>query len=218
LPASAVVDNDVLIKAACFSLLAELLAAFGGAGSIGILGAAKYVVRDRLARDERILDRERATASWQAFLGSAEQIEPSPPVVELATRLEETASDAGVFLHVGESLLCAIAVDCSALSLVTGDKQAIVAMQVLVASVNELVSLSGRVVCLEQLIEGIVARLGPEATRLSVCGEPDADRALSICFQCSSGVDGRLDPEGLRSYIEDLRKQAPNMLSAKNPF
>lgn len=218
MPARAAVDNDVLIKGACFSLLGELLTAFGGPGSVGILGAAKYVVGDRLNRDERVRDRHRATASWHAFLPIAEELEPTTPVIEFATTLEEAASEAGVALDVGESLLCAIAVERSELSLATGDKRAIVAMQVLVARIAGLRLLCGRVVCLEQLIDGLVKRLGPAAVRSAICAEPDADLALSLCFQCGQGVDGQLDPDGIQSYVGDLRRDAPDMLVAAAPF
>ena len=41
------VDNDVLIKAACYGLTTELDAS----RSLGVLGAARYVVAKRIERD-----------------------------------------------------------------------------------------------------------------------------------------------------------------------
>lgn len=92
LAANALVDNDVLIKVAAYCLLGDLMAALGGPKAVGVLGAARYVVRDRLARDGRIRDRERASAAWQAFLVEAEEVEPSTAEVDLATTIEEAAS------------------------------------------------------------------------------------------------------------------------------
>jgi len=218
LPPSAVVDNDVLIKGACYSVLAELLLAFGGRGSLGVLGAARYVVADRLSRDERVLHRDQAIVRWEEFLGLAEELEPSPEALDLATTFEEVALSVGVALDVGESLLCAVAIVRPVPSVITGDKRAIEAMEILVPTVNQLETLAGRVVCLEQLIEALVRRLGVDATRLAICRQPKADRALSICFQCGLGADGQLDPDGLRSYIADLRGRAPTMLAGGVPF
>jgi len=218
LPLSAVVDNDVLIKGACYSLLAELMAAYGGAGSLGVLGTARYVVPRRLLRDPRLVNRDQAVARWGTFFVDAEEVEPTPKAIDLATALEEAAAAAGVPLDVGESLLCAVAIDRPVPGVVTGDKRAIEALELLLAGVNELRSLTGRVLCLEQLIEALIPRLGAGVTRAAVCAEPCADRALSLCFQCGRRSDGRIDPEGLRSYIGDLRRRAPTILALRPPF
>jgi hypothetical protein len=203
----------VLIKLACYSMLGELLAMYGGRSSVGILGAARYVVGDRLRRDDRVLDRERAATDWRAFLDDAEELEPSPQAVELATELEETASGVGLSLDVGESLLCAVTVERLVPHLLTGDKRAIEAMEVLIRSTEKLKPLAGRVVCLEQLVGALTAALGEAKVRAAVCSEPRADRTISVCFQCTRATGGRLDPDGLPSYIGELRKRAPTVLA-----
>jgi hypothetical protein len=48
----AVVDNDILLKCACYRLLGEVLDYFGGPGSIGILGAARFVVRSYIQLEQ----------------------------------------------------------------------------------------------------------------------------------------------------------------------
>ena len=57
---SAAVDNDVLIKLACYRLLCDVLAVFGGSGSVGILGAARFVVTNNIRRSSGINDQESA--------------------------------------------------------------------------------------------------------------------------------------------------------------
>lgn len=185
---------------------------------MAVLGAAKYVVAHRLSRDERVHHRDQAIVTWEEFLSLAEELEPSPEALDLATTFEEAALDAGVALDVGESLLCAVAIVRPVPSVITGDKRAIEALELLVPTVNQLEALAGRVFCLEQLIDALVGKLGTDATRLAICRQPEADRALSICFQCGRGNDGQFDPDGLRSYIVDLRRRAPTMLAGGAPF
>src|SRR5258708_33350948 len=44
----AAIDNDVLIKTACYSLLMEVSQQHRGTGSVNVLGAARFVVPARL--------------------------------------------------------------------------------------------------------------------------------------------------------------------------
>jgi hypothetical protein len=85
-------------------------------------------------------------------------------------------------------------------------------MEVLSSTVDKLGPLAGRVVCLEQLVAALARILGEAAVRVAVCKEPRADKALSICFQCTQGAGGKLDPSGLVSYIGDLRRRAATVL------
>ena len=214
MPVRAIVDNDILVKGSCYGLLEELLVSTGGAGSIGVLGSARFVVRDVLSRDERISDSEMARAYWDAFLPQCDELEPSPEEVDMATEFQEEATTQGVALDGGESLLCAIAIVRPVSALITGDKRAIEAIQGLLRVVSVLATLAGRVICLEQIVGALVARLGPAIVRAAICAEPRADLALSLVFQCARGEKGALDPAGLPSYVEDIRSRAPQVLAA----
>jgi hypothetical protein len=50
----------------------------------------------------------------------------------------------------------------------------------------------------------------------AICREKEIDTALAICFQCHSPgeVPHAAVLDGLRSYIEDLRKHAPRLLAS----
>ncbi len=214
----ALMDNDVIVKGAAYGVLAEIVVALGGNGAVAILGSARFVVRDRIARDPRIRDRDRTRTNWGRFAASAIELEPSDETISLATSLEEAATDLGLQLDSGESILCAEAIAQPASALLTGDKRAIEALERLLPVIGELRDVSNRVVCLEQVIDAIVRRIGEDTVRAAVCDEPRVDIAVALCFQCHRDADGRLDPEGLRSYIADARRRAPTMLAREAPF
>jgi hypothetical protein len=209
-----VVDNDVLIKLACYRFLQEAITTFGGPGSVGILGAARFVVTSHIRRSSSIHDRAKALESFAAFLGEVDELEPTEDEVALATEIEEAATRALVELHFGESQLCAIVLSRTVLMLVTGDKRAIVAAEALKSDINRLAELKGKLVCLEQLILGLTGRVGHAVARDSICAEPNVDKALAICFGCrlSEQVTISSTLDGLRSYIRDLRSKAPTLL------
>lgn len=206
----AALDNDVLIKLTAYDLLG---AAQARLGAVGVLGAAKFVVRSALERHRGLQDREAAKARWEASLDTIELLEPTDDEIRLATRLEESAAASGLPLDVGESQLCAMTITRGIAHLVTGDKRAIAAAEVMTAAVGELLALAGRVLCLEQLASHLVSDLGAEEVRRRVCAEPGVDRSLSICLSCAGLESGSaFDPAGLVSYAESLRAAAPTLL------
>lgn len=211
----AALDNDVIIKCSCYAILDEVVAGLPTNG-IGILGSAPYVVRHRIGNKSEIQNPSAAMARFDSFLSRASILEPSAPEIELATALEEIANLSGLQVDTGESQLCAIAVVRSLQLLVTGDKRAIQSLESLRSSVKELDNLRGKVGCLEQLLLGIALTLGASETRARVCSETLMDRALSICFECSGEERSGFNTEGLESYINDMRKKAPEILVAAN--
>lgn len=210
----AAIDNDVLIKAAAYGLLTATSEAFGG--SVGVLGVARFVVTKRLEKDRRIADAAQATANWLGFLDGAEELEPSADELDLATAIEEAAAARGLPLDVGESQLCAIVITRQVRRLVSGDKRAVKAAEQLLPSVAALAAMSGAWVCLEQLVAALADRVDAEGIRVSICAEPDMDRALTICMSC--GSTGPWSGEGIESYVNDLREHAPTLLAVPPVF
>lgn len=209
----ALLDNDVLIKGACYCVLDEVLAGFGGDDSVGVLGAAKFVVSGRLARDPRVQDRERAVAHWIDFLTSVQVMEPSEDAVTVAVAIEEAAAKLGLSLDAGESQLVAIALLHPVPRFVTGDKRAIAALEGTLPVVERLRELAGRVVCLEQLIGALAARYAGDALAEMICRESEMDKALAICFRCAGKEKIGLDVEGLDSYVGEVRHRAATLLA-----
>jgi hypothetical protein len=205
-------DNDVIIKCSCYSLLQELASDVGPPHTLGVLGAARYVVTGHLRRRPDIRDRTKAQNCFVAFLATVVELEPTEDELILAAEIEEAALRAGVGLDGGESQLCAIAARRGSPVLLTGDKRAIQGAETLMQQVRALRSLRGRLVCLEQAIMGIVHRLGPIVVKARICAEPDADKSLSICFECDRSPTPSFTPVGLASYVRHLRHQAPTLL------
>lgn len=208
------VDNDVLLKGACYGLLTELLGSISSIQSIGILGSAQFVVPTRIHKRKLKTGTSQAIALFQKFLASVSVVEPTSQEQHLAADLEIMAQRLGLSLDSGESQLCAVLAIRLLPLLITGDKRAISSVDMLLDHDANLRPLRGKVMCLEQLF---LALLKDESTgvgiRTRVCAEPDVDKAMSSCFSCSGGVDSKdSQMEGLRSYIERLRTTAPRVL------
>jgi hypothetical protein len=210
---NAAIDNDVLIKGACYSVLADIASLFGGGASVGILSVARFVVKGRIARGAGIQDPESALGAFGTFLASVGELEPTAYEISLATSLEEAAMLASLPVDVGESQLCAMVLSRSIRFLVTGDKRAITSLEALLPAFAELDALRSRVACMEQVIFEVANAIGWSQCRDRVCAEPDVDRALSICFSCRQpAVPDGSSHEGIESYVRDIRRAAPTVL------
>lgn len=215
----ATIDNDVLIKCACYQMLDDVVDGLGGPGSVGVLGAARFVVGAQLARRHEIRDDIKARAHFDDFLTKASELEPSDEEIDMATAIEEMALGEGLPIDEGESQLCAILVFRSLRALVTGDKRAIQSLEDLSGRVGGLDRISAKLASLEQLVLAVVQEIGPSEARMRVCAEPEVDRAMSACFECTAVAErAGFVPDGLLSYIDDLRTKAPTVLWPKEPL
>ena len=207
------IDNDVLIKCSCYSILDQIRGPSARNEEVAVLGAARFVVGKYLERRGTIQDRAAAQRAFQDYLSTVDVLEPTIDEVNLASAIEEAAIFLGLDLDSGESQLCAIAVFRSPSLLLTGDKRAIASAEILKDNLDELSSLAGRLVCLEQAIMGVVERIGIDTIRARVCAEAAIDKGLSICFECHALAEGRpLELAGLVSFISDVRRKAPMLL------
>ena len=204
------IDNDVLIKLACYDVLKDLSTVMGK--RFYVLGAAQYVARQRLLSDGRTPEAASALGELDAFLCLAAILEPTPAELTLAIEMETTAARLGVELDSGESLLAAALLVGDLDFLLTGDKRAIMALEMIATTNNSIDSLNGRTFCLEQLMITLVHAKGMQHIRTQVCKAPRADRAISICFSCSSPSHISVTDVGLRSYVDALRLEAPRIL------
>ncbi len=209
MPEQVLVDNDVVLKASCYDLCAETVAAAGvGDRAPAILGVARFVVRGRLGRSKAVSDRARALDSLERMLAMMTLVEPDAAELAAAADLEAEAARHDLELDGGESQLLAILANRGGRALVTGDKRAIRAMSVVAKT-----QAAGRIVCLEQLMSRVVGAAGLAAVGPRVCAEPLVDRAMTICFGCSSGGAGHEDVQAaLASYVAHLEAEAPGVL------
>src|ERR1700737_1225411 len=183
----AVIDNDIIFKGACYSLLSAFCKVPGAApGDIGALSAARFVVEKKIKRAQLAGDVGVALGALGAFLDAAATLDPTADEEHLAAELEFAAQQLGVPLDTGESQLCAIVTTRAIPLLLTGDKRAIQAIEQLLASQAWLAALSGAVKCLEQLVLAAVRLAGAAAIAEKVCAERTIDKALTFCFSCHS--------------------------------
>lgn len=208
------IDSDVLVKGSCYSLLERLAAAVPGVEQSAILGAARFVVPNRIRRQELKGNVTVALEAFKKFADKSAVVEPTTDEGLLASKLESRALALALNLDVGESQLVAILVLRAVPFLLTGDKRAIAAMESLLDVESELAPLPGRVRCLEQLVWAVVDEDGAAATRAMICAEPDVDRSLTICFSCRSfEISDESVRNGLNSYISSVRAVAGRVLA-----
>ncbi len=207
-------DNDILLKGACYGLLAEFAHALPGEGPIGILGTALYVVPKRISKKNLKRKREDAVSNFMAFVADNVVLEPTSEEQQFASKLEAAAQQKSLNLDAGESILVSIAAVRQLPLLLTGDKRAIISLEELLEIDERLEVLYRRVMCLEQLMLGAIRVGDPKMIRREICSEPEIDKALNMCFSCFSlGADHNPVP-GLKNYISDLRKSATRILTA----
>jgi hypothetical protein len=212
----ALADNDIILKAACYGLLPAILAPVGDGtnGNVGFLGAAQFVLGKQLSKIRLRGNVARIKETLSKFFSANEVLEPTREEQALAADLEALAQAQGVNLDTGESQLVSILISRSLLWLLTGDKRAVVAIERLLDEEPSLHAIKGKVMSLEQLVSSLLTSGDGEMIRAAICAEPDVDRSLKICFACASaGVALSTVMEGLKSYIGDLRKMAPRVLS-----
>lgn len=206
------IDNDVLLKVCAYDLVDEFLELFASQ-SLLILPTAPYVVGSVIKRTGRIKDKTRAAANLQRLVAAAAVVEPRADEIQSAAELEERAHQGSFELDGGESILFVLLSNDRAQILLTGDKRAIAALEQVSPSLSKPASVTGRIAGLEQLISALILKKSPEEIAVKVCSEPDVDKAIAICFRCSSGnFEPNSAMEGLASYIEDLRRAAPKLL------
>jgi len=210
---NALLDNDVLLKAARYRLITPLLANVPlGIAVYHILGSAAHIVRKKLKKNPPACGLDEALAEFDRAAAALATVEPTREEIEFAARLELRAQRLNLPLDQGESILCAILALRGYDYLLTGDKRAIGAIEALLPHEPTL-NAAGKLVCLEQLFLWYVSGVGVEEARSVVCAEKAADRTLSICFACNSAAT-TLEAccAGLKSYIAALRATAPTVL------
>jgi hypothetical protein len=212
----ALVDNDVLFKGVSYDLLDVFLTSVPGeSDSVGVLGASQYVLESKIRKRTGDQSSQIILELLEAFLVDAEVVEPTDEEQSLAAEFELIAQSASVSFDSGESQLCAILIARSLPLLLTGDKRAIIALEKMLGAHPRIEEICLKIECLEQLVRDTLNIYTSDSIRSAICKQPDVDMALSICFSCSSasGNDQNI-VDGLNSYIDDLRSNAPHILHA----
>ena len=206
-------DSDVVLKICIYALLIWEEGGLFHGRELSTLAASEFILPKRLARSGKLNDPSRAKTVLTELMARITFVEPDSDEVALAANLELAAQRAGLAFDVGESQLLSILVTRGAALLITGDKRAIGALGRLALSQPLIEGAAGKIACLEQLFVELIQQVGGDLLRAAVCAEPHADKALSICFCCSSASTS--DDQylaGLMSYLAEVRKAAGAVL------
>jgi len=211
----AATDNDVILKAACYGLTGVFWPDTDRLDRIGVLGSARYVVSGAIDRAQLTRAKEDVHAEVTAFLESVTSLEPTRNELLLAAEMEARAQQQALPLDAGESQLAAMTIARDIGFLESGDKRAAGALDQLLDQLDALIPLAGRVRCLEQLVLRLVSEVHVDALAAAICSEPFVDQALYNCFACHSegSISSEMAVEGLTSYIDDARRDAPRILA-----
>jgi hypothetical protein len=86
---SVLVDNDIALKIACYTLCTEMLAVATVNGyPPSLLGVARFVIRQRLNRAVNIANKQAASAAFEHLLRSVRAIEPIEAELMMAADLQ----------------------------------------------------------------------------------------------------------------------------------
>ena len=213
MPKSLLCDNDIILKSCCCDLSLEVLICLTRIGVVSVLGAAQYVVASRISRSSRISDKAAAQENFEVFIMSVQMIEPTDSEVELAAEFESEAQKRNLSLDGGESILLAAFLYRGASLMLTGDKRAIAAIEMLKAVNASAAKIPQQIACLEQLFLSLLQGNDFKILQQRVCREPATDVALSNCFSCKSGKFSQQSiRDGLTSYVTSVRSIAPSTL------
>ncbi len=172
------IDNDVILKACCYASTAEILDCLAPIGQASVLGTLQFVLPRRISRSSSIANKEAAAAALHAFLAQVPALEPEDDEIALASTLEAEAVKRQIALDSGESQLLAILVIRALPLLVTGDKRAIAAIEVIAAMIADRSTIDGKIACLEQLIHHCLRKYDPQSVKSRVCAERHICRCI----------------------------------------
>ncbi|MEO9778085.1 MAG: hypothetical protein ABJH07_07130 [Sedimentitalea sp.] len=205
-------DNDILLKAAAYSLSGSSKRIFDiDRLDCQILSSAKYVLPQVLATKRTFTEPNAVKSEMEVLLSTFVELELTDAELEAAAVLEQLAIRNSLELDVGESQLLAVRITRSQGFLLTGDKRAISAIELLCDHVEIPENF---VACLEQFMVSVLQQESFSDIRASVCSNATADKAVAICFSCKSPcADEANVVEALTSYITDLRKSSRRVLA-----
>ena len=211
---TSLVDNDIVLKTSCYGLVSQLLLPVCESLELaGVLGAVRFVVSHRIKNMGLNGGPADALQHLESLLNLVSTVEPTTEEQMMAADFELAAQRAGVGLDSGESHLCALAVSRKIPRLLTGDKRAIAALEVLLDCDARLSHLCGRV-CLEYLVFRALDNEPEGLVRAAICKQPSVDKTLTICSACRSDITGPVMLQCLESYLRDLRSKAVRVLFA----
>ncbi len=199
-------DNDIILKLTACNLFFEAISSLGITETdLRVLSDAKYVFRKsgRIARKYPQVIRDNA----MIILDKCQDIQP-----ELSEELKYLEIEG---IDPGERILISATRKEESFYLTTGDKRCLIALAT--APQAELVEirkrLSGRVICLEQLIFKVITVQGFDVTLPKLLIGKEYDTALKAIFGSGKSANQINVFLALEAYIEELRNKTNGLLA-----
>ena len=214
MPDGSILDNDVLIKACCYSVTAETMEVLAPFGAVSVLGVARFATPKQVRKSSRIADKVAAESLLRQMLAAVGTVEPTSVEIGFAATLEQLALERGLPLDGGEGQILAVIVHRTDTMMITGDKRAIASVPAVLEAAGIAGTCDGRVACLEQLLSAVLLRTGHVELRRRVCAEREVDKAMTSVFSCHGMAEVREEDvlEGLASYVGHLRASTDPLL------
>lgn len=211
------VDNDIIEKCAFLGLLDELHVLLGcERDALRVLPTAKYRYGEK--------EPGKAIRKFGATL-AADMLAFCHALAEVPSAHDDdaTALQGVTDLDSGEVILMSFVSRTEGARLVTGDKRAIRALAIAPEGAAMVARLAGRVLCMEQIVERAIRRLGFEETRRLVvegmCAPREVrslavDKVVGVCFGSGLRAERAAVTATLAVYVGELRTTSAGMLAA----
>lgn len=203
------IDNDAISKLASCNLISDAESLLGAShDSMFILNTLKHRFGLTSAKRRARIERELGVQTLERvaeFQARSKEIPPARD--ELVLLFEDvTAIDAG------EAQMFASASDQADVLVATGDKRSIKALHGTAVCAPIAESLSGRLLCLEQIILRAIAKFGFDYVKQRVVSGVDCDSALRAAFGMGLDAVEQQVKRVLGVYVSELREATGDLL------
>lgn len=208
------IDNDIIHKLAACDLLESGIATLkSDASAVRILSTFKH--RFGLTNENRRAKMEKQLGvptfgrilTFQETVAEIDAVSPT----RLALFEDYPAIDAG------EAMLFIAASENPESFVITGDKRSLRCLASAERCQEIIQSLSGRVICFEQLIAYIISQQGFDKSKSKIVPAIDCDTALRAAFGMGLDAEEKQVLRVLNSYVQELRNATRKMLREDHP-
>lgn len=199
------IDNDVILKLVTCNLFDEAIAAFDiDLSNIHVLETARFSMRSNKTKknySETVI--EKAIATIKDF--HTVEAQADNPLFDLKIP------------DMGDELKLIVAASAeTSFYFATGDKRCLRALTGITELATMREKLSGRVICLEQIIMKIIQVYGFEVVKQKIIPARSCDKVLQSAFGSGEKTEERNTLEALNAYISEIEQKCPFLLAA-NP-
>lgn len=200
-------DNDILLKLSACHLMEEAVVALESAlADVYVLSTARYKIsRDRGGKLQSQYGAD-GVAGALAFIDSVSEIdqEPLPGEQVVLAQVED--------IDPGEQILFGATAYFNPFLLATGDKRSLRALWSAPACAPICVRMSGRVLCLEQIVSRLVPHLGFDEIRSRIVPARECDTVLKAAFGSGLQAEESQVLQHLANRVMELRADTGHLL------